>query len=159
MHTCLIISLHGVVVFFVIIECADKILPKWLRSRASETDFPFLKVRAFLFPVTRYPVMLCALIKYPFYYTRSFTFSTMVAGMDVFVKVGDAEKRIKELQDGCTIQLYRRDCKTSAASMKRYPGRAGRANPVLKYYLLEYCCVFGGKTYKSRTTGDRVQTK
>ena len=24
MHTCLIISLHGVVVFFVIIECADK---------------------------------------------------------------------------------------------------------------------------------------
>ena len=26
MHTCLIISLHGVVLFFVIIECADKIL-------------------------------------------------------------------------------------------------------------------------------------
>ena len=26
MHTCLIISLHGVVVFFVIIECADKFI-------------------------------------------------------------------------------------------------------------------------------------
>ena len=78
---------------------------------------------------------------------------------DAFDSFGDAEKRIKELQDGRTIQLYRRDCKTSVASMQRYPGRAGRANPVLKYYLLEYCCVCGGKKYKSRTTGDRVKTK
>ena len=85
--------------------------------------------------------------------------------MDAFLKVGDCfnsftelESRLKELQDSCNVQLYRRECKTLVASLQRYPGRAGIAKPELKYYLL-YCCVFGGRKYTSKTTGDRLNTK
>ena len=47
---------------------------------------------------------------------------------------------IKEIEDATAVQLYRRDCKTLAASIARYPGRAGKAKTELKYYLLNYCC-------------------
>ncbi|KAI0219441.1 hypothetical protein LSAT2_029026 [Lamellibrachia satsuma] len=78
---------------------------------------------------------------------------------DSFESFLDVQTKIKEIEDETTVQLYRRDCKTLVASMSRYPGRAGKAKPELKYYLLDYCCVFGGRRHKSRSTGDRINTK
>ena len=78
---------------------------------------------------------------------------------DTFDSFDDVQHKIKEIEDATAVQLYRRDCKTLAASIARYPGRAGKAKTELKYYLLNYCCVFGGKKHTSRSTGDRTNTK
>ena len=73
---------------------------------------------------------------------------------DVFNSFAAVQTAIRKIEERTAVQLYRRDCKTLAASVARYPGRAGKAKPELKYYLLAYCCVFGGKIHKTRSTGD-----
>ena len=74
--------------------------------------------------------------------------------IDAFLKVGDCfnmftelESQLKLTQDSRNVQLYRLESKTLAASLQRYPGRAGLAKPELKYYLLGYGCVFDGRKY------------
>ena len=64
---------------------------------------------------------------------------------DSFDSFAEFQQRIQALQDATAVQLYRREGKTLAASMQRYPGRAGQAKPELRYYLLNYCCVYMSK--------------
>ena len=45
---------------------------------------------------------------------------------DSFDSFAEFQQRIQALQDATAVQLYRRGGKTLAASMQRYPGRAGR---------------------------------
>ena len=58
---------------------------------------------------------------------------------DSFDSFAEFQQRVQALQDATAVQLYRREGKTLAASMQRYPGRAGQAKPELRYYLLNYC--------------------
>jgi len=62
---------------------------------------------------------------------------------DVFDSFKGVQTTIKEIKDRTAVQLHKRNCKTLAASVVRYHGRAGKVKPELKYYLLAYCCVFG----------------
>ena len=70
---------------------------------------------------------------------------------------------LKAFEDARGVQLYRRDTRKLECSNERYPGRAGKANPALRYYLLVYCCVFGGRDHrtisKSTSTSGRTNTK
>ena len=82
------------------------------------------------------------------------------------IKIGDKfdsfcqlEKFLSDLQTHSKVQLYRRDCKSLQSAQKRYPGRVGKAKLELKYYFVEYCCVFGGRRHKSKSTGDRTNTR
>ena len=78
---------------------------------------------------------------------------------DSFDSFAEVEHSINLIQDATAVQLYKRDSKTLVASAGRYPGRAGKAKPELQYYLLNYHCVYGGRKHKSKSTGDRVNTK
>ena len=78
---------------------------------------------------------------------------------DSFDSFADVEDSINLIQDATAVQLYRRDSKTLVTSAERYPGRAGKAKPELQYYLLNYRCVYGGRKHKSRSTGNRANTK
>ena len=49
---------------------------------------------------------------------------------DIFDSFAEFQQRIQALQDATAVQLYRREGKTLAASMQRYPGRdRTRAEP------------------------------
>lgn len=54
------------------------------------------------------------------------------------------------------IQLSHRDSRTLEAARKRAPNRVEGANKNLKYYTIHMVCVFGGKKYKNRGTGQRA---
>ena len=78
---------------------------------------------------------------------------------DTFDSFVEVEKFLQQLQTRTSVQLYKRDCKSLEAAKLRYSGRVGKAKPALKYYFVEYRCVFGGRRHKSRSTGDRCNTK
>ena len=136
---------------------------KWFRSRASVLCALPLKNRA---PNAHAPVQVSrghgrasvSALSQNMAAENVVLFGSLKVG-DSFESFLDVQTKIKEIEDETAVQLYRRDCKTLVASMSRYPGRAGKAKPELKYYLLDYCCVFGGRRHKSRSTGDRINTK
>ena len=82
---------------------------------------------------------------------------------DAVDSFADVEVAIKSFEDASGVQLYRRDTRKLECSKERYPGRAGKANPALRYYVLVYCCVFGGRDHrpksKSTSTSGRTNTK
>ena len=94
-------------------------------------------------------------------------FVGMAACTDFTLKVGDSfssfadlERAINHIQHTTAVQLWRRESKTLVSQKKRFPGgRASTANADLRYYLLVYCCVCGGKRFKSRSTGDRIHAR
>ena len=51
------------------------------------------------------------------------------------------------------VQLYIRDSRTIDAAQKCLPKR--QLNAVLQYYQVTYCCVHGGRHYKSYGSGIR----
>ena len=53
---------------------------------------------------------------------------------DSFDSFAEFQQKIQALQDETAVQMYRREGKTLAASVARYPGEAGQAKPELGYY-------------------------
>ena len=67
----------------------------------------------------------------------------------------ELEDRVKAYEESSFIQLYRRDTRTLAAARKRVPRKVERAKKELVYYSIRFACVFGGKTYQNKSTGQR----
>lgn len=65
----------------------------------------------------------------------------------------ELEQRIEEFQKLSYSYFYKRDCVTIDKCRKR--GVKKYINPKLQYYRLKYCCINGGKNFKSKGTGER----
>ncbi|KAI0238861.1 hypothetical protein LSAT2_010369, partial [Lamellibrachia satsuma] len=64
--------------------------------------------------------------------------------------------KIKQVQDDSFVQLYLRDSRTIDGAKQRMPNIAAKANRNLKYYSVQFTCIFGGKLHKSESKGARV---
>lgn len=67
----------------------------------------------------------------------------------------ELEDKIKSYQNERYVQLYRRDSRSIKAAQKRTPKKAVNVKPELVYAYLEYCCIHGGKKFKSESAGTR----
>lgn len=72
---------------------------------------------------------------------------------DTFDSFENFDKRLKEFQDHMYCTYYRRDAVTIEQSRKK--GVKKQINEELKYYMLKYCCIHGGKKFKTKGTGQR----
>lgn len=65
----------------------------------------------------------------------------------------ELKKKIKNYQNYKNCAFYKRDCvtigKCRKQGVKRHIGQS------LKYYSIRYCCINGGKKFKSMSTGER----
>ena len=53
------------------------------------------------------------------------------------------------------VQLIHRDSRTLEMAKKRVPKRVALAKSDLVYYNIHFACVFGGKKYVKKGTGER----
>ena len=65
------------------------------------------------------------------------------------------KEKIRAYEDGNNIQLVYNDSRTLEAATKRAPKRISKANKELVYYSLHLTCLFGGKTFHSKGSGQR----
>ena len=77
----------------------------------------------------------------------------------VGINVGDRFASIKvlsdsllQVQDNTYVQLWTRDSRTLKGAKRRYPLKAGNANPELKYYSLSLTCSCGGRKSSQKAT-------
>ena len=73
-----------------------------------------------------------------------------------FSSYSDLDAKVKSYEKSRSIQLTHRDSRTLEAASKRAPKRVEGAKPELKYYSIHLTCVFGGKKYKSKGSGERL---
>ena len=67
----------------------------------------------------------------------------------------DFQKKLTEYERHNAVQLSCRDSRTLEAAAKRVPKRVLGAPSDLKYYEIQYTCLFGGKVYKRKGCGKR----
>ena len=65
------------------------------------------------------------------------------------------KEKINAYEDGNSIQLVYNDSRTREAATKRAPKRVKKAKRELVYYSLHLTCLFGGKTFHSKGSGQR----
>jgi len=70
-----------------------------------------------------------------------------------FASYDELRSFVSDYQTDNKIQLYVRDSRTIAAAQKRLPKR--QLNASLQYYQITYCCIHGGRQYKSHGSGIR----
>ena len=75
---------------------------------------------------------------------------------DTFASFDELSTKIKQVENDSSVQLYMRDSRTIEGAKKRMPRIAEKANSVLRYHSLQYCCVFGGKCHKTESRGIRA---
>ena len=75
---------------------------------------------------------------------------------DTFSSFDEFEKKVKLFEEKTFVKIWRRDSRTIAAAKKRAPKREFK--PEIKYQELVYCCVQGGRDFKSSSKGERPQT-
>jgi zinc finger SWIM domain-containing protein 3 len=76
----------------------------------------------------------------------------MFAVGDKFFSYKAVEEKIKLFEESNYVQVWKREARTIKGAQKsvvRY------LNPELQSYQLKYCCVHGGKDFKSVAKGDR----
>lgn len=76
-----------------------------------------------------------------------------------FTSYEQLEEKVKIYERSNFVQLGHRDSRTLEAARKRVPIRVDGANKELKYYSIHLTCVFGGKKYKNKSTGKRVNQR
>ncbi len=76
-----------------------------------------------------------------------------------FHSYSDLEAKVKSYEKSRSIQLTHRDSRTLEAASKRVPKRVEGAKPELKYYNIHLTCLFGGKKYKNKGSGERTHYK
>ena len=65
------------------------------------------------------------------------------------------KEKVEVFEKANSIQFGYRDSRTLEAAKKRVPKKVEQANPELKYYSIHLTCMFGGRKFKSRSTGLR----
>ena len=65
------------------------------------------------------------------------------------------KEKISAYEDGNNIQLVYNDTRTLEAAKRRAPKRVNKAKKELVYYSLHLTCLFGGKTFHSKGSGQR----
>ena len=80
--------------------------------------------------------------------TRSagYTMEVLRAG-NSFRTFNELEIKIQEFERTFSIQLYKRDARTVDAAKKQVNRPLSAA---IKYYETRYCCISGGKAFKTR---------
>ena len=63
--------------------------------------------------------------------------------------------KISAYEDGNNVQLVYNESRTLEAGKKRAPKRVNKAKRELVYYSLHLTCLFGGKTFHSKGSGQR----
>ena len=63
---------------------------------------------------------------------------------------------MKAFEKASSVQLSQRDSRTLDAP-GRVPNRVGVVKAELIYYSIYFTCVFGGKKYKNKETGQRTR--
>jgi len=76
-----------------------------------------------------------------------------------FSSYSDLEDKVKAYEESRSVQLTHRDSRTLESAQKRVPKRVLGSNPNLKYYSIHYSCLFGGKKYKDKGSGQRVNQR
>ena len=76
-----------------------------------------------------------------------------------FTSYKQLEEKVKIYEKSNFVQLGHRDSRTLEAARKRVPKRVEGANNELKYYSIHLTCVFGGKKYKNKSTGKRLNQR
>ena len=74
-----------------------------------------------------------------------------------FSTIDELNDAVKAFEDYNFVKLYRKDTRTVTSFKKRCPNRPIKEE--LGYSNLLYCCIHGGKKFKSRSTGKQVNTK
>ncbi len=74
---------------------------------------------------------------------------------DKFSSYTSLEEKIKQYEKERYVQFAHRDSRTLEMAKKRAPGRVACAKKELVYYTIHYACVFGGKKYQKKGTGQR----
>ena len=64
--------------------------------------------------------------------------------------------KVKAFKKAMSVQLTQRDSRTLEAARKRVPKRVEVTKAELIYYSIHFACVFGGKKYKNKGTGQRT---
>ena len=62
------------------------------------------------------------------------------------------ERKTTSYEDQHFVKLWKRDCRTVDAARRRVNKAL---NDSLKYYEVTFCCIHGGKKFKSRGEGKR----
>jgi len=70
----------------------------------------------------------------------------------------ELEKQLSLYQDINFVQLYKRSSRTLQGCQKLQHSKK-EYNPDLKYAVLDYTCIHGGKNFKSASTGQRLNTR
>ena len=74
-----------------------------------------------------------------------------------FHSYSDLEAKVKSYEKSRSIQLT--DSRTLEAASKCVPKLVECAKPKLKYYSIHLMCLFGGKKYKNKGSGERTNLK
>ena len=74
---------------------------------------------------------------------------------DSFPSYANLKDKIKQYEVERFVQLTHRDSRTLEMAKKRVPGRVACADKELVYYTIHFACVFGGKKYLRKGTGQR----
>ena len=72
-----------------------------------------------------------------------------------FSSFEELEGEIDKYQRDNYVQFYRRDSRTIETAMRRAPNRNFKSE--IRYSELVYCCIHGGKKFKSESKGKRPQ--
>ena len=65
------------------------------------------------------------------------------------------KEKISAYEDGNNIQLVYNNTRTLEAAKRRAPKRVNKEKRELVYYSLQLTCLFGGKTFHSKGSGQR----
>ena len=89
----------------------------------------------------------------PIAFTRSLITMASFSKGDTFTTFSEVEEKVKEYEKTKFVQLWKRDTRKLETAQKRFPNKVFK--PDLVYYELQYRCINGGRTFKSRSAGDR----
>ena len=71
---------------------------------------------------------------------------------DTFASFEELEVKLKEYEESKCVKLWKRDSRTVQAARKRLNRPL---SDHIKYYEVVYCCIHGGKKFKSKGEGKR----
>lgn len=78
---------------------------------------------------------------------------------ECFSSYKQLDDKVKAYEKSRSVQLGHRDSRTLEAAKKRAPKRVDGANRELKYYNIHFTCMFGGKKFRSKSTGLRTHQR
>ena len=118
----------------------------------------FIILAARYWRLKTWPASLLASASVPTKILAAKNMASFVVG-ECFSSYEELDRRVKEYQKEKFVQLTHRDSRTLQTARKRVPNRVEGAKSALKYYTVHLACVFGGKRYASKATGQRSRQR